>query len=244
MWLAETCPGKLTNDLTTDDVVDYMRKERDRGMSPASIKIIVAALKLFFGFLERRKFCERDPTAIMRFPKVTWQSPCVLNEQETMQLLSVDFTRRPLHARDRSLPLRDRAILELLYASGIRNSELVTSRLQDLDLPGRTLRVIGKGRKERIVIFGRPARAALEDYLELEHRRRRVFCTSLAEKDALFISFYGKRLTTVRIWQLVKEMAALTGMEKPVFPHILRHYPEFRTIPSNRLPSFIFRESG
>jgi site-specific recombinase XerC len=145
--------------------------------------------------------------------------------EEAAQLLAVDFTNRPARTRDRSLPLRDRAILELLYASGIRNSELIRAAVQHLDLESRTLRVIGKGQKERIVVIGRPARAALENYLNHERGRRFLVSTSPSDKDkqAIFLSWYGRMLSKERVWQLMKEAGSIAGIEKAVYPYLLRH---------------------
>jgi integrase/recombinase XerD len=121
------------------------------------------------------------------------------------------------------LPLRDRAILELLYASGIRNAELTSARLGHLDLVNRTLRVVGKGNKTRLVLFGVPAAAALCAYIEKERAGRLKFAKSIADRETIFLSWNGRAMTTVRIWQLLKESARLAGIEKPVYPHLLRH---------------------
>jgi integrase/recombinase XerD len=154
---------------------------------------------------------------------VPQQLPHVLSETEVPQLLSVDFTMRRFAGRRRTSPLRDRAILELLYASGIRNTELVDARMQHLDLAGRTLRVVGNGNKTRLVVFGVPAREALQNYLETERKPRSRFAKSSLDKETIFVSWSGGRLTSVRIWQLVKESAGLCGLQKTVYPHLLRH---------------------
>jgi site-specific recombinase XerD len=167
-WLSKLHPGRAPDAVTIDHITEYLAMERRRGLAPASIKTLIAALKLFFSFLRERGITRRDPTATMRFPKVGLVLPEISNEQEAGQLLAVNFTCRAPRGRDRSLPRRDKAILELLYASGIRNSELVKSAIEGLDLDNRSLRVTGKGQKERLVVFGRPAAVALHDYLDNE----------------------------------------------------------------------------
>jgi integrase/recombinase XerD len=193
------------------------------GMAPASLKTSVAAFKLFFRFCRQRGLCDRDPAELLKLPKVPLLLPDVLSEQEVTQLLGVDFASRTIDKRNRTLPLRDRAILELLYASGIRNAELTTARLQALDLRGRTLRVVGKGNKTRLVVFGTPAAAALQRYIEKERTGRLGFAKSLADRETIFLSWNGRAMTTVRIWQLLKDSARLAGIEKSVYPHLLRH---------------------
>jgi integrase/recombinase XerD len=223
-WLAAHYPGAGPDAVSRDNLTDYLAREHARGMAPASLKTDVAAFRLFFRFLKEEGMSKHDPAALLRLPKVAQLLPDILSEKEVEQLLSADFTSRSMtRRRDRSLPLRDRAILELLYASGIRNAELCTACMQHLDLEGRTLRVIGKGNKTRIVLFGALARDALQNYLEAERKGRSRFAKSSLDKETIFVSWNGRRLTTVRVWQLLKESALLAGIDKPVYPHLLRH---------------------
>jgi integrase/recombinase XerD len=223
-FAAANYPDKCLRTVRIDHLTDYLAIEHRRGLAPASIKTSVAAFRLFFRFLKARGFSRRDPAELLRLPKVPQYLPHVLSELEVNQLLDVDFALRPLAGRrNRTLPLRDRAILELLYASGMRNAELADARLPHLDLDSRTLRVTGKGNKTRIVLFGRAAQAALQNYLEVERKVRNRLPKSLAHAERLSLSWNGRRLTTVRVWQLIKESAALAGIEKAVYPHLLRH---------------------
>jgi len=107
--------------------------------------------------------------------------------------------------------------------SGIRNAELASVRLADPDLDQRTLRISGKGNRTRLVLFGKAARVALENYLPGERAGRLSFAKSIQDKETLFLSWNGRKLSTVRIWQLLKEAAALSGIKKAVYPHLLRH---------------------
>ena len=127
------------------------------------------------------------------------------------KLLSADLSLR-------AFPLRDQAIVELLYASGLRISELTNARLENLSLPERLIRVVGKGSKTRLVPIGRPACAAIDRYLAVERSR-------LAKKGAneIFLSQRGIGLSTQRAWQIIKEIAVLAGFETSIYPHLLRH---------------------
>jgi integrase/recombinase XerD len=224
IWMATTSPSVDPNEVKREHLTDYLGREHARGMAPASIKTDVAAFKIFFRFLRARGYSKADPAELLRLPKVAQLLPDILSETEVEQLLSVDFgSRNVSRRRDRSLPLRDQAVLELLYASGIRNAELADSRMHHLDLEARTLRVIGKGSKERLVCFGRPAAVALENYLDGERGGRRIYAKSLADREMIFLSWNGRRMTTCRIWQVLQESALLVGLDKPVYPHLLRH---------------------
>jgi integrase/recombinase XerD len=110
-------------------------------------------------------------------------------------------------------------MLELLYASGLRISELTSVRLENLDLGERVVRVIGKGCKTRLVPVGRTACEALEKYITQE----RVQLVSKRTGNEVFLSRYGRKLTTQRVWQIVKEIVAIAGFETNVYPHLLRH---------------------
>jgi integrase/recombinase XerD len=224
-WRAEN--GLLDSPIraTTQQIAAFLAAEKVRGLGPGSLKITVYALKAFFGFLKRRHLADRDPTLILHAPKVPLLLPHVLNEPETAQLMAVDFTKRPVKSRARVLPLRDRAVLEMLYATGVRNSELITAKLQNLDLEARTLRVLGKGNKERLVLFGRPAAMALAEYLEDERKRRVARARHITNRDreAIFLSWNAQAITYQRCWQLLQEARLLSGLDKPVYPHLLRH---------------------
>jgi integrase len=134
---------------------------------------------------------------------------------------------RDLDLSQRRYPRRDRAILEILYGCGLRATELATLQLANVNLEERILRVVGKGNKTRLVPIGRTACAAIEDYIK--HERSRFTATtqtgvSAKPRPELFPSQRrGKTMTYVRIWQLVKELAALAGFEKEIYPHRFRH---------------------
>jgi integrase/recombinase XerD len=191
---------------------EYLATEKERGLAAGSMKIVVVALKIFFRFLKMRLLNDRDPAELLPLPRLTQFLPETLNQQQVNHLLEINLQGRPF-------PLRDCAILELFYASGLRISEAAGARLENLNLQERLIRVIGKGSKTRLVPVGRVACEALDQYLRLE----RIRLVRPKTGSEVFLSRHGKKLTTQRIWQIIKEIAATAGFETNVYPHLLRH---------------------
>jgi integrase/recombinase XerD len=213
---ARWCVAKKKIDnaraVTLPLVSEYLTDRKRLGLSAASIKLNVVALKIFFRFLLGKGAVERDPTEAVSLPRIERYLPETLNELQVEQLIDNIDTRA-------ALGLRDRAMIELLYASGLRISELANARLENFDSEERMLRVTGKGNKMRLVPVGRKASEALAAYLSME-RPKLVNRRSGSE---IFLSERGTKLTTVRLWQIVKKHAGRSGMEKNVYPHLLRH---------------------
>ena len=201
-----------TREVRINDITAYLAERKRSGLAASSIKLIVVALKIFFRFLLAKKLVRRDPTETLSLPRIERYLPETLNELQVEQLLEGIDTAAPLG-------LRDRAMVELLYASGLRISELAGARLENFNAEERTLRVIGKGNKMRIVPVGRKACQALAVYLSAE----RPTLVSRRSGNEIFLSARGTRLTTVRIWQIVKKLAARSGLEANIYPHLLRH---------------------
>ncbi len=153
-----------------------------------------------------------DPAEALALPRIERYLPETLNELQVEQLLEKINTKV-------SHGLRDRAMIELLYASGLRTSELANARLENFNFEERIMRVTGKGNKTRIVPMGRKACEALAAYLSTE-RPKFVRRRSSSE---VFLSERGTKLTTTRIWQIVKKHARHSGLEKNIYPHLLRH---------------------
>jgi integrase/recombinase XerD len=205
-WISNTYPEKNPQTTLTRDLAEYLAAEQARGLAPGSIKLITTALKVLFAFLKSRGVIKKDPAKALRLPKLPRHLPSVLSKPEITRLLSVNLAGRPF-------PFRDQAVLELLCASGLRVAELANARLEHLDLGNRTLRIVGKGNKWRIVPFHPSCSEALVDYLENE----RTHLRGASGSDAfLFLSRRGKPLTTVRLWQIVKELGALAGLQTAV----------------------------
>jgi integrase/recombinase XerD len=176
------------------------------------LRVELIAIKIFFRHLAGRGKISEDVAEQVDSPKLEKYLPETLNEPAVKQLLESVDDSRPL-AR------RDRAILELLYASGLRVSELTGARLENLFLEESAIRITGKGNKTRVVPVGGAALKALEAYLNSE----RPQLVSRHTGSEIFLSKWGKKLSTTRIWQIVKERAKLAGIDSNVYPHLLRH---------------------
>ena len=191
---------------------EYLADRKRAGLSASSIKLIVVALKIFFRFLAAKAIIERDPAEALALPRIERYLPETLNELQVEQFLEAVDTKAA-HG------LRDRAIIELLYASGLRISELANARLENFNFEERVVRVTGKGNKTRLVPVGRKACEALGAYLSAE----RPTLVKPRSGSEIFLSERGTKLTTARIWQIVKKHAQRAGLEKNVYPHLLRH---------------------
>jgi tyrosine recombinase XerC len=171
----------------------------------------LAAIRSFFEFCVRRKWVEDNPAKVVATPRLDRHVPRFLSEDEMVKLLEVPPS-------DDALGLRDRAILEFFYATGIRVSELVGADLDDISLDEKMVRVRGKGKKERLVPFGRKAAASLEAYL----RVRPSFPLVLGE-PAVFLNYQGTRLTSRSVQRLVTKYFKLAALWTKISPHALRH---------------------
>ena len=212
-WMARHRPGSAPGDITVPDLRLYLRAQRmERRLAPSSMKVIVVALRHFCGWLRREGLLQRDLLPALDLPRLDRLLPDTLNEEEVSRLLEVNLPANPLG-------LRDRALLEVLYASGLRASELAGLRLEYFLREERLLRVIGKGNRERVVPVGEKAVVAIEHWLA----RGRPLLVKPKTGGELFLGEHGRRLTTARIWQIVQEMAALAGVKKKIWPHLLRH---------------------
>lgn len=205
---AITAPDKVTLPV----ISEYLGVQKRRGLAASSIKLVVVALKIFYRFLMVKGRVKRDPTETLTLPRIERYLPETLNELQAEQLIDSINTTQPRG-------LRDRAIVELLYASGLRISELANARLENFDSQERILRVTGKGNKTRLVPVGAKACQALAAYLSGE-RPKQVKPRSGSE---IFLSSRGAKLTTARLWQIVKERARQSGLEANIYPHLLRH---------------------
>jgi integrase/recombinase XerD len=196
----------------SSDLSAYFADRKAGGLAPASLKLIIIAVKIFFRFLHARQLIPQNPAELMALPRVTRYLPETLNQAEIDRLLKTDLTERPF-------PARDRAMVELLYGCGLRVSELTSARLENFDADERILRVTGKGSKTRVIPVGRMACAALADYLRFERPR----LVRKATGSEIFLSRLGSRLTAQRVWQIVREIAELAGFERGIYPHLFRH---------------------
>ncbi|PYI77911.1 MAG: site-specific tyrosine recombinase XerD [Verrucomicrobia bacterium] len=211
-WCLRRHSLKNPREVTIDFITEYLADRKRAGLAASSIKLIVVALKIFYRFLLAKGTVRRDPTETLSLPRIERYLPETLNELQVEQLLEAINTCAPLG-------LRDRAMIELLYASGLRVSELANARLENFNAEERILRVIGKGNKTRLVPVGRKACEALAAYLSAERPK----LVSRRTGNEIFLSTRGTKMTTVRVWQIVKKRARHSGLEAHVYPHLLRH---------------------
>jgi integrase/recombinase XerD len=199
-------------DITIDHISDYLAHKKRLGLAAATIKLVIVAIKIFFRWLAERKRIQRDPAEVLSLPRLERYLPETMNELQVDRLLDGIATNVPRG-------LRDRAILELLYASGLRVSELVNAKLENIDFDARVIRVTGKGNKTRLVPVGTRACDAIKTYLE----RERPALVGKRTGSEIFLNRGGTKLTTVRVWQIVKTCAKNAGLDLNVYPHLLRH---------------------
>lgn len=219
---------------------EYLAYLHDQRLEKSSVARKLAALRSFFKFCVREGLLRQNPAGLVATPKLPKRVPAVLSAEEINSFLdsvaqmeaaaderaagSLPKRHRPGAAEDESRLLlrRDRAILELLYAAGLRVSELVGLNIEDVDRNEQMLRVRGKGRKERIVPYGSKAQQALEHYwpvrVELLRKARRT-----GEEKAVFLNYQGRRLTTRSVGRIVKKYVRLVNINWDLHPHSLRH---------------------
>jgi integrase/recombinase XerC len=188
----------------------FLARLRERNLSRRSLARKVAALRSLYRYLTEQGLLSRNPTLALRSPRLPRTLPMVLDETQAASLVDGAGQNPWLQARDH-------AILELLYGSGVRASELVGLNLSDVDLLSEVALVRGKGKKERLVPLGSYSCAALGEYLRLRRER------TLAEEPALFVNGAGVRLTARTIQRVVQKAARRRGLPAKVTPHTLRH---------------------
>jgi integrase/recombinase XerD len=206
---------KLTelDAIQRSQIIHFLAHLKDSGKSAKTIARHVASLRAFHQFLLREKVVEQDPTVHIESPQLERNLPKVLSLQEVEILLDspklID-----------QYGFRDKAMLELLYATGIRVSELIGLNMDDIHLTMGFIRCIGKGNKERIIPLGRTASTALEQYLA---KGRPKFVSKGHKDEAFFLNHHGKRLTRQGFWKILKRLAKEANIEKELTPHTLRH---------------------
>lgn len=196
---------------TDDDIRRFVFHLKRRGLASTSIGRKIAALRTFFKFLCREGAVLTNPAATVDAPRIERHIPDTLSQAEMEMLLQAPDPRTPNG-------IRDRAMLETLYCSGMRLSEILSARVEDLDLEGGWLRIFGKGNKERPVPIGRHASEWLRRYLE--HVRPHWDKTGAPE---LFLTDQGRRFSRSGFWRLLKRYAQRAGITKSITPHTLRH---------------------
>jgi integrase/recombinase XerD len=197
---------------SAEKTMEYFKGLRNKGLSPRSLARNFSALKGFHKFLLQEKVIAENPLQHLRPPKIVPKLPGVLSLNEIEQLLQKPDTHRPLG-------FRDRAMLELLYATGLRVSELVGLSVNDVNLEAGYVQTRGKGSKERIVPMGEAARRSLKDYLEGPRHALDLSSST----THLFLGKGGKKISRQGFWKTLRKYARAAGIPKPITPHTLRH---------------------
>lgn len=211
-WAAESKKTTSPAAVETEHIGEFLGWRKRGGASAATIKLHAVALRIFFRHLVEHRLLERDPTEFLLVPKIERYLPETLSAPEVERLIAAAAGKTPLE-------MRDRAIVELLYASGLRVAELCHVRLENLDLDQGFIRVVGKGNKQRLVPVGGRARDAVKRYLDTG----RPALVGKKTGGEIFLSVRGRKLTNQRIWQLIVALGKRAGLEKEIHPHMLRH---------------------
>jgi integrase/recombinase XerD len=192
-----------------NEITDFLWEIKTEGLKPRSIYRMMESLRQFYKYLHIENIIKKNPTAYLAAPKIPENLPGMLSFEEVELLLN------SISAQD-EMNIRNRAMLELLYASGLRVSELINLKFSNINIGEAFLRVIGKGSKERLIPFGAKAQGFLNVYLQ---KRK----PALGAEDHVFISRLGKKLSRVEFWRQLKNIAKKAGINKNITPHTLRH---------------------
>jgi len=200
------------NDISLGMISKYVRSLNEIGLSAASINRIISSIRSYHNFLLAESFTENNPTQLLTSPKIPKKLPKVLLEQEISSIINAIEKESPFY-------FRDKAIIEMLYACGLRVSELCELRTNQIFLEDEMIRIMGKGSKERLLPIGGLAKKYLEDYLLYN----RSSLQKKSESSEVFLSRNGNKLTRAMINNILKKWSKIANLNKPVSPHILRH---------------------
>jgi integrase/recombinase XerC len=198
---------------TADDFRDYLFALMKKGQARSYIRLQFSALRSFYRFLVERKGLRIDPTRELQLPKAEKKLPLILTRQQIDELLSAPLRVAKHSAAPVWMPLRDVGIMELFYSSGVRLSELAALNVSDLDIYTETVRVLGKGRKERVCPVGAPALEAISRYRSAAN----------VHSGPLFINKSRRRISVRSIWLVLKRYLRHTSIPIALSPHKLRH---------------------
>jgi site-specific recombinase XerD len=201
------------HDLTADHFRRYLFECGKRNMARPTIRLHFAALRTFFRFLTERHGLRENPLKVVQLPKLQRKLPVVLTTKQMDELLTAPLRVEPTKTAPKWLPARDAAVMELFYSSGLRLSELISLDVADVDHFSETVRVLVKGRKERIVPVGMPALESIQRYRQQAN----------VHTGPLFISKLRKRMSAMAVWSLLRRYLRHTSIPVEISPHKLRH---------------------
>jgi len=208
----EECHIDALSKIDKANITNFMLSQKDRGIAPNSIARRLAAIRMFHRFLARERIIKNDPSALIDSPKLWKRVP------DTLTINEVDALIAAADVHD-TQGIRDRAILETLYATGMRVSEVVNLKKDNVNLEIGFLRCIGKGNKERVIPLGKKAIAGITRYLEVSRPK----LLGKKEADYLFLSRFGRKTSRQSLWKMIKKYAKQAHIKKPIKPHIMRH---------------------
>ncbi|MGM0805307.1 MAG: site-specific tyrosine recombinase XerD [Bacillota bacterium] len=200
------------HEIDRNHIMGYLLFLKENGKASTTLARNIASIRSFHQFLLREKVSSQDPSVHIETPKTERKLPKVLSTEEVEALLDTPAANDPFSQRDKGM-------LELLYATGIRVSELVQLNIGDVHLDMGFIRCIGKGNKERIIPLGKMAQTAIERYLQ----NGRSIMLKSKKTDALFLNHHGNRLSRQGFWKILKQLARKAHIEKELTPHTLRH---------------------
>ena len=212
-FLGSNGSAKDWNQVNANLLSEFVLLLQSKGYSETTRARKTAAVRSFFSFLVEERVLEGSPANNLASPKIGRSLPTALTEEEVVRLLDAPEKLNTPEAR------RDKAMLELLYATGMRVSELVALQTSDVNLAGEFVRCMGKGSKERLIPFHDQALNALQRYIE----KARTTLVSDTKEQALFLNRRGERLTRQGFWLIMREHARRAGITTPATPHMLRH---------------------
>ena len=210
----EFLDARSPEEITLEDLESFLTRLNELGLEARSQARLVSSIKSFYSYLALEGLCDEDPSALLEPPKIGRKIP---------EVLSVEEVKSILEAVDLSHPqgTRNRAILETLYATGVRVSELINLKLTNMFLDEGFIRIVGKGNKERLVPIGSEAIKYIHYYIDTD--RRHLNKIERSSEDVLFLNRRGKQLTRVMVFLIVKKAAKAAGLKKKVSPHSFRH---------------------
>ena len=199
------------NNINNENLKKYIKYLNNENLNEKSIARNISSLKSFYKFLSIEKYINNNPSDALYLPKIKKSLPNTLTEEEVIKLLDIKLTD--------NFSYRNKAMLELMYATGLRVSELINLKLQDIDLNQDVIRTFGKGSKERVIPIGDYSKEYLEKYI-LEYRG------SMLKKESseyLFLNNHGKQMTRQGFYKIIKKIAKEKGIDKDLSPHTIRH---------------------
>ena len=200
------------NDVKKSDITDFMLLQKDKGLSSNSIARSLVAMKVFFQFLVREGLLKNDIASVVEMPRLWKHLP------ETLSINEVERLLKAPRLKD-WIGIRDKACLELMYATGLRVSELVNLNIQDVNFELGVIKCLGKGSKERIVPLGNTAKTAVNRYV----KRVRPKLMKSRSDNGLFLTRLGRKMSRQMLWKIIKGYAKKTRIDKDIKPHTLRH---------------------